>query len=114
MLATALLSVPGCNSQDSNPIPDAPQLSAEAVAECEKFLAANARNGLIRGRPSAAQIEVDERIWNELPIKTKRIVLSAVSCAAFRRARPPGDAYVYATGWRDGERKLMLTRVGAI
>lgn len=111
-----LLTLPlvACGAPDQAAVPEAPPLSAEAVRACEKFLADGARSGLIRGRPNGATIAVDERIWAELPMETKRTTLAALSCATFRQARPPGDAYVAAVGWRDGKRKLMLTRSGTI
>jgi hypothetical protein len=103
-----------------DPAPDQPvappvaELSAAQVADCRKLLAEAQRIGLIREMTSGDRIEVDERLWAELPHKSKQGTLAALSCATWRRAVPPKGEIAAAYGWRDGKRKAMWTEVGMI
>ncbi len=90
-----------------------PILDDEAVKQCGSYLSLATRNGLIRSRPSPNRINVDERLWAELPASAKDTTMQAVSCELWRSSMPPtvGD-YVVAYGWRTGKRLQMLTSVG--
>jgi hypothetical protein len=90
-----------------------PILDDEAVKQCGSYLSLATRNGLIRGRPSPNRINVDERLWAELPASAKDTTMQAVSCELWRSSMPPTVGnYVVAYGWRTGKRLQMLTSVG--
>ena len=109
------LTTPDGGSQD---IPDAATASSRllddaAVKQCGNLLTSAKRNGLIRERPSPNRINVDERLWSELPASVKDTTLQAVSCELWRSSVPPTVGnYVVAYGWRTGKRVQMLTSVG--
>lgn len=92
----------------------APPLTAEAVARCKAALAVLGDSGLIRSNDGAGRIEVDERQWDELPMADKGHVLQAISCSTWQSALPPAGQRAVAYGWRDGERKKMLTKDGIL
>ena len=93
------------------PAPPA-QLAPDVVAQCQAVIDAAARAGLIRARPEARRINVDERLWLQLDAATKDRTLQAVACTTWRQSMPPGTESAVAYGARSGKRLQMLTSAG--
>lgn len=91
----------------------AARLSDDQIRECDQNLAKLAQIGLIRDRPARNRIDVDEKIWAEMPYKQKDALLGLVSCSAFGRYVPEGNDRTVAYGWRDGELKLIWSAAGS-
>lgn len=87
-------------------------LDAAAVRECRAYLKQAVAEGLIRQRPAPARINVDERLWAEMPARVKDLTLQAVACDLWQSSMPPEWEHVAAYGWRSGKRVQMLTSVG--
>jgi hypothetical protein len=93
-------------------VPAGAVLSADALATCQALLDTSAQEGLIRARPSAARINVDDRLWSEISADSKRGVLQAVACTSFHTLTLRDEQYVTAYGHRSGKRLAMLTSAG--
>lgn len=131
----ALLVVAGAFSQDkpAMPVPASPDAAkvdaeaaraarqaaavskeaAEMVKGCNAILADLEKLGTIRERPAPNRVDIDERLWAELPYRQKEALLSLVSCSAFGQSVPPEGKHVAAYGWRDGQRKLVWDSTGS-
>lgn len=89
-------------------------VDATTRAECRDTVRQLERAGLIKGRPRAGRIDVDDRLWAEMPAQMKSRALQAVSCDVQGRFIPAGfdDEAIAAYGWRSGKRLALLTQVG--
>ena len=88
------------------------QLGPEVVSDCRMKITRTTQAGLIRERPEPKQINVDERIWAEMPMSQKEQVMKVLSCDVYGQYLPPEGSAVRAVGWRSGERLLSLTDAG--
>lgn len=109
VLGMALLS---CDQ----PPPATPETAAivptQDPAKCDKAVALAVQYRVIRDRPTANRIDVDDALWAQAPAKTKRLTLAAALCSALRgRASMNGD-FVAAYGYRSGKRLAMITNAG--
>ncbi len=124
VLALAVLTTKMAPPAPAVPVEPAPAPSSSAVAVqvlndkqlalCAKAIAEMTRTGLIKDRPSARRIDVEEANWAALPSKDKNRLLQFLSCDAYRQTIPPGSESVVAYGYRSGERLRMLTSAGVI
>lgn len=114
-LGIGLLQAAGIGEAPPAPPPPA-LLSAAERAECNAALAKAEAAQLIRQRPTATRINVDDGQWAQLPADLKEKILAAVSCAALGRWQPLdiSEGPVVAYGWRSGKRVAMLTSVGVV
>ncbi|UIJ43727.1 zinc ribbon domain-containing protein [Sphingomonas cannabina] len=86
--------------------------SRERVVECQRLIeqAQNAR--LIRSISSDnTRMDVDERLWADIPADGKRGVLLALSCSSLRRPLQTTE-HVSAYGYRSGKRLALASSVG--
>lgn len=105
-----LLFIWMCSTQAS----DQPGTDAVAVADpkpCDDLIEQAAKEGLVRERPSAERINVEDRLWEEFPAGSKRGLAMAVRCSATRGAPQQLD-YGVVYGYRSGKRLAMATSVG--
>lgn len=99
-----------------DPPPEKPvvRLSAKQRQGCAAAIVQAARSGLVRERPAANRVNVDDGKWRLLPASEKAALLALVACDAFGLA--PGELafsqHTVAYGWRSGKRVAMLTQVG--
>jgi hypothetical protein len=85
-----------------------PTYTTERVQECTLLLNKAEQAGLIHQRPSDTRINIDERLWAELPATAKSGILQAMACEVY--GRPPANLeIVVAYGYRSGRR---LARYG--
>ena len=96
-------------------VPDGLGTSSEAVSggqdrACEALLKSGPVAQIVRSRPAANRLFVDEEAWSALPKDSRRLLVSTVRCAA---AREGGDyAVVYAAG--TGRRLALAGSRGVI
>lgn len=83
----------------------------ERIAECQRVIALGEKAGLVRARPQERRIEVDERLWAAVDAGTKRGLMMAVFCAAFR-GRPETLDNAVAYGYHSGKRLAMASELG--
>ena len=79
--------------------------------QCDALLDQAQRDGLIKKRPSTERIDVEDRVWAELPADSKRGIALAVRCSAAHGTAGELD-YGVVYGWRSGKRLAMATSVG--
>lgn len=99
---------------------DAVALSPEEIAAaeirgkaCDQSLEGLRGTGLVRDRPAANRIDVEEYNWASLPAKDKRLVAAAVRCAMLKgRESEKLDDYAVVYGYRSGKRLAMATANG--
>lgn len=91
-----------------------PMLAPATVEKCRAMIATGIKGGIIRDRPSANRIDVDEAIWARMEAKLKDATLTAVSCDLWQRRVPPSGQHVVAYGVHTGKRIQMLTEVGML
>jgi hypothetical protein len=82
------------------------------VKQCEAVLSQGEKARLIRERPSERRINVDERLWAELPASAKEGMLLALACTMTGGRPLTGLDNAVAYGWRSGKRLVMATEVG--
>lgn len=84
-------------------------------AKCEQVIDVAVRSGLVRARPSAERIDVEDARWAAAPAREKRVLMEVLACTAFDgialSSIPAGDGVV-AYGHRSGKRVAMATSVG--
>lgn len=84
-------------------------------AKCEQVIDGAVRSGLVRTRPSAVRIDVEDAIWASAPAREKRVLMEVLACSAFDgialSSIPAGDNVV-AYGTRSGKRVAMATSAG--
>ena len=111
--AAALALLAGCQQEAAPPPPPPePVLSAAVVTQCRALIGQAAKLGLIRARPSAERIDVEDATWAALPAKAKDRTLQAVACDVWQRAVPPQSDYVVAYGYRSGKRLQLFSAAG--
>ena len=81
---------------------------ASHVKACEALMAQAQGNDLVVGRPASDRIVVDERLWVDLPMQSRRILASTVRCTA----KPEGGAYGTVYGLRTGRRLALAHEAG--
>lgn len=102
---------PGSSQSSSNaPVP----LSAEVRKQCASLIDLGKKEGVIRERPAANRINVDELRWAALPASTKTDVLKGLACDAFGVQMDDLGAmeFVVAYGFRSGKRLAMFGAEG--
>lgn len=87
-------------------------LNPKQLALCAKAIKQMTSTGLIRDRPEARRMDVDEANWAALANKDKSMLLQFLSCDAFGAMAPPKGESVVAYGYHSGERLRMLTADG--
>lgn len=100
-----------CTPDTSPPAPATTQYSADRIAECEKLISQAEKAGMIRARSDFNRIDVEDRLWRTLPAESKRGLLLAVGCVAYRHPFKITE-YSVAYGYRSGRRLAMATSVG--
>jgi hypothetical protein len=106
------LTIAYCASQPDSRSPS--QQAIQAVADpkaCDDLIDQGEKAGLIKERPSAERINVEDRLWAQFPASSKRGLAMAVRCSA--KSGAPGELdYGVVYGYRSGKRLAMATSVG--
>jgi hypothetical protein len=90
-----------------------PTASSGDRKACEALVKKAGEERLVRRRPSPNRIDVDERMWAELPPQSKSILVLAVRCAA-QRGSPGEFPYGVVYGFRSGRRLALANSAGVI
>ncbi len=79
---------------------------------CEQFILKNIETGLVKGRPAANRVDVDEAQWRTLTESHQRKLAAAVRCAAADGL--PGELdYGVVHGFQSGDR-LAIAAAGRL
>lgn len=105
-------SVPDLPGSSSYTPPAEPAISDADREKCREAIGLAERRGLIMSRPQGDRLDVDERVWAELPAESKRLLMQAVACDVWGHAMPPNLESVAVYGYRSGKRLALLTAVG--
>lgn len=99
---------------DGPAAPSRSQAAAQDPAPCNKLLDQAEKARLIRHRPDTNRIDVDERLWTEMPASSKRGIMLALRCSVLggQPDTEPLGNYAVAYGYRSGKRLAMATSVG--
>ncbi len=100
----------GSNAANSATSPAA-YYSAERIRECQRVITLARQSGLVMTRPTERRIEVDEAVWNSLVADSKRALLQAVFCVAFR-GQPDTLDNVVVDGYYSGKRLAVASDTG--
>lgn len=102
------------SGEDTPPAAPATPVGAAVRQQCADVIDLAKKEGVVRDRPAANRINVDELRWAALPASTKTDVLKGLACDAF--GVQPDDLgamdYVVAYGFRSGKRLAMLGSTG--
>jgi hypothetical protein len=118
----ALIMFSALLPSDKSARPVAPvisQLDAKTIQGCETALKTGERSGLIRKRPKATRLDVEDVAWRLSSADDKRALLALLSCSAFGLRADDlskdlgSDQFVVVYGYRSGRRLAMLTGYGA-
>lgn len=107
----AVLGLAACGGGHESPAP-VEKLPPADVAKCRGLLEAAEKAGIIRDRPAANRIDVEDSTWAALPSDVKDVTLQAVACEVWQARVPPAGEHAVAYGYRSGKRVEMLTSVG--
>lgn len=101
--------------QDDSPAPDKPKVAAVDPAPCDKLIEQAEAAGLVRDRPAANRVDVEDQLWAEMPAQSKRGLALAVRCS-FTRGQPRDDLDSYAVvyGYRSGKRLAQAYSSGSV
>jgi hypothetical protein len=104
----------GVEKHDAGSVLATAAASPQDPTPCNRLLHEAEEVGLVRYRPSANRIDVDDRLWAQLPAGSKRGILLALRCSVLdgRRDAEPLGAYTVAYGYGSGRRLAMATSVG--
>lgn len=78
--------------------------TAEQKEVCAGMMGRIGKTGVIKDRPSARRIDVDEAGWAGLPYKVKQAVLACLAIDAYGTTDPPGVESTVAYGFHTGKR----------
>lgn len=111
--AVALIAI---FQNDGSPSAESKEVKAAAIdpAPCEKALGGLEQAGLIKDRPDANRVDVEEDLWAVLPAKQKRLAAAAVRCSFLKGdiGRTDFNSYAVVYGYRSGKRLAMATGSG--
>lgn len=79
---------------------------------CNELLERAEDAGLMRRRPSANRIDVEDLQWAAFPAESKRGLLLALRCSSLNGQPGGAGDYAVAYGYRSGKRLAMATSVG--
>lgn len=111
VFAVSFCGSPGSDKAKTSPAA-VPKLAAAQIAECSALLEKGKEAGLIKARPSANRINVEDALWRSMPADSKNGMLAALACDAFNATTLSTEQHVVAYGHRSGRRLAMLTSVG--
>jgi hypothetical protein len=95
---------------------DEPARQSEAVASfdrkpCDDLIASATAARLVKERPTAERVNVEDSLWAAFPASSKRGLALALRCSA--HGGSPGELdYGVVYGYRSGKRLAMATSVG--
>lgn len=89
-------------------------VDASTRAGCAKAIEDGTKQGIVRKRPSADRVDVEDATWRLMAADDKRALLALVACDAFGKRAGDLDLseHVVAYGYRSGKRLAIMTSVG--
>lgn len=104
---------PDVDKRAASPISSTrPTVSRERAAQCAGVISRGISIGLIRARPAANRIDVEDAVWAAMAADVKRIVAIAVLCDM--QATGAGvERFSVVYGYRSGRRLALADQNGA-
>jgi hypothetical protein len=91
------------------PVKQAPRADP---APCNALLRDGEKVGLVRDRPAANRVDVDELVWASLPAKAKEGIVGAVWCSSLGGLPAPDNSFGVVYGYHTGKELAVMSEGG--